>query len=45
VNVIASPSRFNFDLRTPTGGSYMRAFIEGDFAGASNSLRLRHAYG
>jgi hypothetical protein len=32
VNVIASPSRFNFDLRTPTGGSYMRAFIEGDFA-------------
>jgi hypothetical protein len=45
VNVIASPSRFNFDLRTPTGGSYMRAFIEGDFAGSGNSLRLRHAYG
>ena len=45
VNVIASPSRFNFDLRTPTGVGYMRAFIEGDFAGASNTLRLRHAYG
>jgi len=45
VNVIASPSRFNFDLRTPTGVGYMRAFIEGDFAGSSNTLRLRHAYG
>ena len=45
VNVIASPSRFNFDLRTPTGVGYMRAFIEGDFAGDSNTLRLRHAYG
>ena len=29
VNVIASPRRFNFDLRTPTGVGYMRAFIEG----------------
>jgi hypothetical protein len=45
VNVIASPSRFNFDLRTPTGVGYMRAFIEGDFAGDNNTLRLRHAYG
>jgi hypothetical protein len=45
VNVIASPSRFNLDLRTPTGVGYMRAFIEGDFAGESNTFRLRHAYG
>jgi hypothetical protein len=45
VSVIASPSRFNFDLRTPTGVGYMRSFIEGDFAGSGNSLRLRHAYG
>ncbi len=45
VNVIASPSRFNFDLRTPTGVGHMRAFIEGDFAGSGNALRLRHAYG
>jgi len=45
VDVIASPSRFNFDLRTPTGVGYMRAFIEGDFAGANGSFRLRHAYG
>jgi hypothetical protein len=45
VNVIASPSRFNFDLRTPTGVGHMRAFVEGDFAGSGNTLRLRHAYG
>ena len=41
----AEPSRFNFDLRTPTGVGAMRAFIEGDFAGTGNALRLRHAYG
>jgi hypothetical protein len=45
VDVIATPSRFNFDLRTPTGVGYMRAFIEGDFGGAKGTLRLRHAYG
>lgn len=45
VDVIASPSRFNFDLRTPTGVGHMRAFIEADFAGESNTVRLRHAYG
>ena len=45
VSVIASPSRFNFDLRTPTGVGHMRSFIEGDFAGAGDTLRLRHAYG
>jgi hypothetical protein len=32
-------------MRTPTGVGAMRAFIEGDFAGPSNGLRLRHAYG
>ena len=45
VDVIATPSRFNFDLRMPTGVGYMRAFIEGDFGGAKSTLRLRHAYG
>jgi DcaP outer membrane protein len=45
VDVIASPSRLNFDLRTPTGVGYMRAFIEGDFGGSKNTFRLRHAYG
>jgi hypothetical protein len=39
------PSRFNFDLRTPTGVGYVRAFIEADFAGSVETLRLRHAFG
>ena len=42
------PSRFNLDLRTPTGVGAMRAFIEADFAGAAGTatvFRLRHAYG
>jgi hypothetical protein len=41
----ARPSRFNLDLRTPTGVGAMRAFIEGDYAGSGSSFRLRHAYG
>jgi DcaP outer membrane protein len=43
----AAPSRFNLDLRTPTGVGAMRAFIEGDFAasGPGNLFQLRHAYG
>jgi hypothetical protein len=41
----ARPSRFNFDFRSPTEVGDMRAFIEGDFAGSGNVLRLRHAYG
>jgi hypothetical protein len=45
VDLIASPSRFNFDLRTRTGVGYMRAFIEGDFAGTNGAFRLRHAFG
>ena len=39
------PSRFNFDLRTPTGVGYMRAFIEADFGGGGDLRRLRHAFG
>ncbi len=45
VDVIAFPSRVNLDFRTPTGVGYMRAFVEADFAGSGNTLRLRHAYG
>jgi hypothetical protein len=41
----ANPSRFSFDMRTPTGVGAIRAFIEGDFAGSGRTLRLRHAYG
>lgn len=45
VTYIASPSRLNFDLRTPTGLGSMRAFVEADYAGPDNSFRLRHAFG
>jgi hypothetical protein len=45
VEFSAAPSRLNFDLRTPTGVGYMRAFIEGDFAGGLDVFRLRHAFG
>lgn len=45
VEFTAGPSRLNFDLRTPTGVGYMRAFIEGDFAGDNDLFRLRHAFG
>jgi hypothetical protein len=40
----AGPSKFNFDVRTPTEVGQMRAFIEGDFAGDAGTFRLRHAY-
>ena len=45
VTLTAIPSRFNLDFRTPTGIGDMRAFIEADFAGPNNTLRLRHAFG
>ncbi len=40
----ANASRFNLEVRTPTGAGQMRAFIEGDFAGSNRAFRLRHAY-
>lgn len=41
----ANPSSLNFDVRTKgPDGRAIRAFVEGDFAGASNGFRLRHAY-
>lgn len=45
----ANTSRFNFELRTPTGAGHMRAFIEGDFFGSTGTeqrtaFRLRHAF-
>ncbi len=45
VTYISSPSRINFDMRTPTGVGSMRAFVEADYAGPGNSFRLRHAFG
>jgi hypothetical protein len=45
----ANTSRFNFEVRTPVGENYMRAFIEGDFFGNTTldtrtAFRLRHAF-
>lgn len=45
----ANTSRFNFEMRTPTGVGQLRTFIEGDFFGSNASssnvnFRLRHAY-
>lgn len=41
----ARSSRLNFDVRTPAGEGYMRAFIEGDFSGDDEGFDLRHAFG
>lgn len=51
-NISARASRLNIEFRTPAGAEEVRAFFEGDFAGAVNStsgglvnaFRLRHAY-
>ena len=45
----ANTSRFNFEMRTPTGAGQLRTFIEGDFFGSNGddnriNFRLRHAY-
>jgi hypothetical protein len=37
-------SRFSIDLRAPLMNATIRSFIEGDFAGSSNTFRLRHAF-
>ena len=43
-NISARASRLNIEFRTPNGSEQARAFFEGDFAGTSNTFRLRHAY-
>jgi TolA-binding protein len=43
-NISARASRLNIEFRTPIGQQEVRAFFEGDFAGAGNAFRLRHAY-
>ena len=45
----ANTSRFNFEMRTPTGAGQLRTFIEGDFFGSNEdgediNFRLRHAF-
>ena len=43
-NISARASRINIEFRTPGGKEEVRAFFEGDFAGANNTFRMRHAY-
>ena len=43
--ITANPSRLETDFRTPTAAGPLRAFLSGDFAGASRTYRLRHAFG
>jgi TolA-binding protein len=43
-SISARASRLNIEFRTPGGREQLRAFFEGDFAGAGNAFRLRHAY-
>lgn len=42
VRMHARQSRLNLDARSPTGD--IRLFLEGDFFGIENALRLRHSY-
>jgi len=44
-SLTVSQSRLNLELRDVTKAGPLRAFVEGDFAGPSNTFRLRHAFG
>ena len=41
----ARETRFNFDLHSQSSHGKLRAFVEVDFYGDNNVLRLRHAFG
>ena len=43
--VHARETRLSLDMRGPVEGSELRMFVETDFYGSGNALRLRHAYG
>ena len=45
LSVTADQTRVYLDFREPLKASQLRAYIEADFAGSGNTLRLRHAYG
>jgi len=45
MEVTANQSRVNFEVREHTTRGMLRAFVEGDFLGAGDTFRLRHAYG
>ncbi|RPH63541.1 MAG: hypothetical protein EHM89_03755 [Acidobacteria bacterium] len=43
-NYSANPSRVNLDIRTQGPIGSVRTFLEADFAGSGNAMRLRHAF-
>jgi len=45
MDVTASQTRLNFEVRQQTKYATLRAFIEGDFEGEGEAFRLRHAFG
>ena len=45
MDVTASQTRINYEVRQQTNHGSLRAFIEGDFEGENESFRLRHAFG
>ena len=44
-NLHARETRLSLDMRGPFEGRELRMFVETDFYGDGNALRLRHAYG
>jgi hypothetical protein len=44
-SLTANQTRVNFDYRQRNELGTVRAFVEGDFAGAGDTFRLRHAFG
>ena len=44
-SLTANQTRVYLDFREPLKTSQLRAYVEADFAGSDNTLRLRHAYG
>ena len=44
-DVTASQTRLNLEVRKQTSSGPLRAFVEGDFEGDGDTLRLRHAFG
>ena len=44
-DIDVAQSRLSLDLREPTDFGLLRGYVEGDFDGANDTFRLRHAFG
>jgi DcaP outer membrane protein len=44
-SIHARETRLSLDIRGPAEGRELRMYVETDFYGSNNALRLRHAYG